>query len=289
MEIAEDKNPYVFQVDSEIVQNVYNTQDNYLISYNEECTNKDTCAIYFSSNDIYFPNTQEVFEKRIVEKDFYEWYGTRLTNVYKHILVRDVYKQWYLSGINNQIDTPEKLKAFLLEQTKSYKIYTLGSSAGGYAAALYGTLLKAEKAIVFNAQFEIGSLLKSSKITVDPLIFRYKNLTISKLYDIKPIIQNQIDIFYFYSLKSPWDMKQYNHIKGVDNVHVISFNTSHHGIPFLKTALSVVVNLDGNKLKKLAQKKQHPIYFTIRMIGVTKTFLGAKKQLIDKYRKKKLK
>lgn len=284
METIKEK---VFQVDAEIVQKVYNTQKNYLIDYNEGCSNKDTCAIYFSSNDIYFPNTQEVFQKRIVEKDFYEWYGTRISNVYKHILIRDIFKQWYLSGINSQINSPEKLKDFLLEQTKGCKIYTVGSSAGGYAAALYGSLLNAERALVFNAQFEIASLLKSSNSFINPLLFRYQNLPISNLFDIKSKIQNKINIFYFFSSKSPWDIIQYNHIKDLSNVYVISFNTSHHGIPFLKSALKVVINLENGKLKELSKNRQKPIFFTIRMIGLIKTLKGAKKQLSEKYKKRR--
>ena len=287
MEIKENKHPYVFQVDSEIVQNVYNTQDNYLISYNEECTNKDTCAIYFSSNDIYYPNTQEVFQQRIIEKDFYEWYGTRITNAYKHILVRDVHKQWYLSGINKEISSPEKLLKFLKNETKGYTIVTVGSSAGGFASVLYGSMLKAKKAIVFNAQFEIKTLLDSSNSSTDPFIFRYKNLPVSKYYDIKPFINKNTKVFYFYSLGSKWDAEQHEHIKDVQSIHVIPFSTNHHGIPFLKSALNVVINLEGYKLTKFIKSKNNPIVFTIRMIGLVKTLQGAKKQLLHKYKKRK--
>lgn len=286
MEIAEDKNPYVFQVDSEIVQNVYNTQDNYLISYNEECTNKDTCAIYFSSNDIYFPNTEDVFKNKIIDKNFFEWYGIRIKNVYKHILLRDVHKQWYLSGVNKEINSPESLLKFLINETKGYTIVTVGSSAGGFAAVLYGSKLKAKKAIIFNAQFEIKTLLDSSTSNIDPFIFRYKNLPVSKYYDIKPFLNKSTDVFYFYSLGSKWDAEQHEHIKDVQSIHVIPFSTNHHGIPFLKSALNVVINLERNKLKKFIKSKNNPIIFTIRMIGLVKTFQGAKKQLLHKYKKK---
>tara|TARA_R110002126_G_scaffold286935_3_gene439232 strand:- start:8445 stop:9302 length:858 start_codon:yes stop_codon:yes gene_type:complete len=285
MEIKKDKNPYVFQVDSEIVKNVYNSQDNYLISYNEKCSNKNTCAIYFSSNDIYFPNTQEVFEQRIIEKDFYEWYGTRITNAYKHILVRDVHKQWYLSGINKEINSPESLLNFFITETKGYSILTVGSSAGGYAAVLYGSMLKAKKAIVFNAQFEIKTLLDSSNSSTDPFIFRYKNLPVSKYYDIKPFINKSTKVFYFYSLGSKWDAEQHEHVKDVQSINVIPFSTNHHGIPFLKFALNVVINLEGYKLTKFIKSKNNPIVFTIRMIGLVKTFQGAKKLLLHKYKK----
>ena len=48
---------YSFQVDDAIVQEMRNTRDNFLIQYDKQCPTKEYCAIYFSSNDIYFPNT----------------------------------------------------------------------------------------------------------------------------------------------------------------------------------------------------------------------------------------
>lgn len=286
MEI-EKQEPYVFQVDSKIVQDIYKNEDNFLISYNENCKDKSTCAVYFSSNDIYYPNKEEVFKERIIDKNFFEWYGTRIQNVYKHILIRDVHKQWYLSGINNEVNSPEKLVEFLLHETKGYSIITVGSSAGGYASVLYGSMINAKKAIVFNAQFEIKTLLDSSVNTTDPFIFRYRKLPVFKYYDIKPFVNDDLEVFYFMSVKSKWDSEQCEHVNGVKNIHVLKFDTKHHGIPFLKSALGKVLNLDGEILKKYTKSINNPIVFTIRMIGLIKTFQGAKKQLLYKYRKKK--
>ena len=87
-------------------------QSNFLIEYNENIVQKKICAIYFSSNDIYYPNDENTFRKKIVEKNFYEWYNTRIENAHKHIFIRDIHKQWYLSGINAEVNTPEKLLNF---------------------------------------------------------------------------------------------------------------------------------------------------------------------------------
>lgn len=104
----------MFQIDSEIVQSVYNKLPNYKIVYDDSCS-ENRCAIYFSSNNIYYPNTEEIFRKRIVEKDFFEWYHTRV-KARKHIFVRDVFKQWYIDGINTEIDSPEKLLTWLKQE-----------------------------------------------------------------------------------------------------------------------------------------------------------------------------
>ena len=95
----------MFQIDSEIVRSVYINQPNYKIEYNNSCK-ANICAIYFSSNDIYYPNNEDIFQKRIVEKNVFEWYNTRI-NARKHIFIRDIFKQWYLEGINAKLDSPE--------------------------------------------------------------------------------------------------------------------------------------------------------------------------------------
>lgn len=265
MEIRKDK--YVFQVDSDVVKGVFNSH-NYLIVYNQECKQKDTCAIYFSSNDIYFPNNEQVFTKKILEKDYYEWYNIRINTAFKHIFIRDVFKQWYLSGINRNLNTPEKLLSFLQKETNGLNVITLGSSAGGYAAVLYGQLLQAQKILCFNGQFELNRLLKESKEEINPLIFRYMNSNLRRYYDLKPFIENQSSIFYFYSNKSKWDINQYNHIKSFNELNFISFNTTHHGIPFLKNCLIKVINYDNHKLKQLSNKTQNPLLFSIKVDGV---------------------
>ena len=76
---------YVFQTDSEIVNKVYQEQDNYLIEFDEK-GDKEWCAVYFCSNDIYYPNTEEIFRKRIIEQNFFEWYHSRINKAFKHIV-----------------------------------------------------------------------------------------------------------------------------------------------------------------------------------------------------------
>lgn len=277
---------YVFQVDSDIVQQVYTKEDNFLIEYDNK-GDKNWCAIYFCSNDIYYPNTEEIFRKRIVEKNFFEWYHSRINKAYKHIFVRDIFKQWYLTGINAKIDTPEKLTEFLQKETKGYNIVTVGSSAGGYAAILNGSLLNAKYALAFNPQFEIKSLLDKSSEMINPLVFRKQKLK-SRYYDIRPYINEDIDIFYFYSNASKWDIEQNCFIKGCkSNIYELSFNTSHHGIPFLKIALPNVLNTEVEELKFWSTTRHSPLLFTIKRVGFYKTICGFFKQVYQKYRKRR--
>lgn len=280
-----DKTSYIFQVDSDIVQQVYNRQNNFLIEYDDQ-GEKNWCAIYFCSNDIYYPNTEEIFRKQIVEKNFFEWYHSRIRKASKHIFVRDVFKQWYLTGINAKINTPEKLTEFLRKETKGYNIVTIGSSAGGYAAILHGSLLNAKYVLAFNSQFEIKSLLKTTTEKVNPVLFRHLS-TIDTYLDIIKYINNNTDIFYFNSSKSKWDIEQSLYIGNKPNIYNIKFNSSHHGIPFLKVALPVVLNFNIEKLKRLSGITHNPIWFTYQMVGLVTTIAGFYKQLYSAYKKRK--
>lgn len=278
----------VFQVDSTIVQNVYHTNNNFLIEYDDSAVNNDYCAIYFSSNDIYFPNTEEVFKRRIVEKNYFEWYGTRIKKAWKHIFVRDIFKQWYLKGINSQIYTPELLMKFLAAETKDMKVITIGSSAGGYASLLYGSMLNAERIMAINPQIEVNSLIKRSTASRNPILFRYLDTVVIKYYDLRNIIDiNKDNVFYLYSTKSSWDKEQFCHISKYSNMHHIPFYTSHHGIPFLKIALEKTINMENKSLIQFEKKLNNPYLFTMRMVGLYKTFIGIYMQLLSHYKRKK--
>lgn len=276
---------FVFQTDSDIIQQIFK-KDNYLVEYNEQCTNRTVCAIYFSSNDIYFPNKEDVFRKRIVEKDFYEMYHTRLNSAYKHIFVRDIKKQWYIGGINSIINSPELLLKFLKKETEGYSVITIGSSAGGYAAMLYGSLLNAKHVFSFNGQFEVNTLLKTSNKQIDPLLFMYAESELAHYFDLRDFVNKEIVIYYFSSLGSNWDYQQYNHIKDIPSVKPILFKTSHHGIPFVKSALPIVINMESETLDKMVGKKFNPLLFSIKKAGFLKTFTTLYKQL--KYKIKTL-
>lgn len=276
---------FVFQTDSEIIRDAFE-KDNYLIVYNEQCEDRTLCAIYFSSNDIYFPNSEEVFRKRIVEKDFYELYNTRVSSAYKHIFVRDIKKQWYISGINSRIHSPELLLAFLKAETEGFSVITVGSSAGGYAAVLYGSWLSAIRVFSFNAQFEVNSLFNVTNAQINPLLFRNRGLPLSKYFDLRDFINDKVDIYYFVSSGSEWDYQQYIHVSNMPSVKPIFFKTAHHGIPFVKSALPFVINLDTDALDKFVGKKFNPIGFSIRIVGFVETFASIYRQLMQKRKRR---
>lgn len=286
--MEQDNRTLVFQVDSEIVKK-QRKQSNYRIEYNQENA-KNVCAIYFGSNDIYFPNTEASFKYSIIEANRYEWVHQKIAGVKKHIFLRDIYKQWYLAGINDEINTPEKLFDWLRIQTDGYKIYTVGSSAGGYAAILYGALLNADKVYAFNPQLELNSLLETSE-EINPLIYRLQNSELRKYYDLLPIVveSKNHNIFYFVSIDSPCDKTQYQHLQenaGNGILKTIRFKSSHHGIPFPKIALKKVLNSKIQDLINDARRVHNPIIYSINKVGLYTTITGLIKQISTLFFKK---
>ena len=92
----------------------------------------DICIVFFSSNGLYYPNTIAEFEKTVMQEDRYEWenhLSDRRIRDYagKVILVRDVYKQWYVKGISSMQDSVEVVKELLAQLTEGCRIVTVGS------------------------------------------------------------------------------------------------------------------------------------------------------------------
>lgn len=285
---SEDK---VFQVDSEIVKNAYRNLDNYLIVEDDTNieANEKICALYFSGHSIYFPNNEQVFNNQIIKKNRFEWYGKRFKAASKHIYLRDIHKQWYLTGINARINSPEKLLDFLKEQTDGYQIVCIGSSAGGYAALLYGALLNAKVVFAFSPRLECHSLERRSNPSINPLYFRLKNTERVKYMDIIPFLKESSNrIYCFYPSKSKLDQIQLSHLNSnysseLSNLKVIIFNTAKHGVPFPKVALEPILYNCWRNLDNLAAKTQNPILYSIKQVGLLKTIKGMYVQLKNHY------
>lgn len=280
-----------FQVDSDTVNNYRKENANYVIEIDDNSPNKDLCVIYFSSHNIYYPNTPESFYKNIIRNDKYEWRNNTPISAYKQIFIRDLYKQWYIRGVNNIQITPPDLLNLLKHHTSGFRVITVGSSAGAYAAILYGIQLCAEKVFAFNPQFELNSQLETTSEEINPVLFRDRENKLMEYYDITSVIKQKPDnnIFYFFSEKSSWDKQQYEYLAASNadlHVNTIGFKNRLHGIPFPRVALTKVLNLSDKELKGLCGRNIDPIMFSIRQVGFIKTIIGVSKQLLKAVAKK---
>ena len=286
------KSQLIFQIDSPVVIEAFKA-DNYSIEYTDETSHvkSDLCVLYFSSNEIYYPNTLDSFNYLIIQRDKYEWKRNKFPRANKHIFIRDIHKQWFLSGINITLDNPQKLLDFLRKETAGYRIITIGSSAGGYGALLFGSLLKCERIYAFNAQLNLNITMRNSNSVTDPILFEKANDDTWKDYfDLSNFISPTTDSFYFQSCRSKMDIDQYEAIskEAQNNLKIIRLQTSNHGFPFLRINLPYVLAFTPKEIAQYVNKTFHPILFSIRLIGIIPTVSFVLKALKDRYQKKRL-
>lgn len=255
--------------DSSIFLKQYrDSSNNYKIVDNVGGGNK--CFIYFSGNGIYDPSTVDEFSKTIVNKDRYEWTKWR-ANSAREIYIRDIHKLWYTYGINSYYNNVEKVLQLLEELSKGYEIVTVGSSAGGYAAVLFGSLLKAKQIFAFSAQFDLEAWLEGSNYSDSEI-----NEVLSRgNTNLKGIIeQYRVPIYYFYPSESQKDIQQMHVVKECDNVILIGVKSKLHGKALYANTLPDVLNENDKKLqslcKKYRNKNTHPFILALYTSGVKK-------------------
>lgn len=192
---------------NELLHKFYEENDNYKVIVNNE--NNDRCIIFFSGNGLYFPNTYGTFHEIVEIKDRYEWevvaqsplirdhYGTM-------IFVRDVYKSYYVKGINGKIRSIDMLLPFLVQITHGMHIVTCGNSAGGYMAVIAGAYLEAEYVFSFGGLWSIEDR--------DEYYLRKYKKERGSYFNIAQYARD--NVIWFYSAFNEWDSIQKNYLGG---------------------------------------------------------------------------
>ncbi|WP_125140100.1 hypothetical protein [Clostridium transplantifaecale] len=253
-------------------------KNNYMIRLTPE---GQYCAIFCSSNNIWFPCTKEAFEASIINKDRYEWTNFHIPIAKKEIFVRDIYKSWYVTGINEELNSIDNLTDFLRKETAGYKLILIGSSAGGYLAALLSAKLNASYAIVFSAQFEL-----KNKWAYDgnPFLRKYEETDKSRYYDLNTLLKaSDRPIYYVVPIKSENDYYQYMHVKDIPCVKPIIFNSRHHGIVMLKGNMNRFLSLSQEEIQAIYEKNSNKrislIGFSLQLEGFWHTVFEVAMQI----------
>jgi hypothetical protein len=265
------------QFDISAVLEFYRDHENYEI-INLDSSNS-TCMIYFSSNGLYYPNNPEVFRREIVERERFEWKKNALRSVGKLVFVRDVTKQWYITGINSKINTVDLLADFLRQECEGFTIICVGSSAGGYAAALFGCLLNAQHVFCFSGQFSLEYLLKNDVAKIkNPTLFKYaEQADHRKYYSLQALVSSsQTQIFYFYPSKCEQDLLQSDLVAKFSNVYSFPFDSMIHGQTCYLLNFMDLFRLSNQSLHLLQEefcgRLISPLRFSIRVSGFLKTY-----------------
>ena len=111
--------------------------------------------------------------------------NTRASSLAEEIIfVRDIYKIWCINGINVKVDSQDKLAKFLKQIVGNREVITVGSSAGGYMAILFGTLLNASSIYALSPQVNLHEYNKDH--TIDHYNDWLETPDILKYMDLKP-------------------------------------------------------------------------------------------------------
>ncbi|GMK42374.1 hypothetical protein PCCS19_54330 [Paenibacillus sp. CCS19] len=266
-------------------------KENFTIKYTNSAENDEYIAIYFSSNGIYFPNTLETFEHTIINRNRYEWTSNLIQKAHKHIFVRDLFKQWYLEGISSELNTIETVLSLLRRETAGKKIITVGSSAGGYASILFGTMLNAEIIFSFAPQLSLRVWAQESQAERDPLLFKhFHNKAVNQYYDLKDYIERSRSyVFYFAPANSTLDIPQVEVAQSISNIKMFKFTSSKHGVPFTLPALTSIMNRDTSELidlyNKYKGKEINPLLFSVKIAGLYPNIRMAIKKIQKKLKR----
>lgn len=265
----------IWNVDNDdCVVNQYN-QSNYKIV--ETSNNNGYCVIYCSSNDIWYPNEKYTFMQKVVKEDRYEWTGITCRLAKKEIYIRDIYKSWYVIGINSKCNSIDKLLELLRIEIGEMPVVCIGSSAGGYLAALLACLLHAEYGIVFSAQFELNNKWALDR---NPFLKKFElDKSRNKYYDLKSyLLKSTSPIYYICPIKSESDYYQLRHIREIECIKPLIFNSKHHGVVVFKNNLSTLISMTQGELELVYRSYMNtnicPFSFSVKLVGLYNTVIG---------------
>lgn len=257
---------------------VYLNSTNYKIVQGDSNA-PNRCFIFFSSNGLYFPNTETEFHRKVVLGDRYEWekLSPPKSEYRKAIFIRDVRKTWYVDGISKQLNSIESVLGMLKNETRDFaEVICVGNSAGGYAATLFGMLLGADKIFSISGYFDITSLVN------DPtnLALQQANLVPEKFkwFDLSSLLSNNdCSIYFLFPENCEMDKLQARIIENVQSVRVFPFKHDTHGVcaqnfvyPYLFVKSKAELDSQSYRVRNKSWSK---VEFSIALIGLRETLL----------------
>ena len=202
--------------------------------------NSDLCFVFFSSNGLI--NGKKTKEY-IIENDYYEFINIcnnpKIRNISsKILLLRDLELNFYVNGINEAINSIDKMIELIKVNTKNKHIIAAGYSGGGYMAILISLFLdNVIKVFSFGGVLNLyswkGSLNDTSFLENTSLVEASKILSKSKYFNLLPFLSRRChpSIFHFYGNKSKSDLLVLEEFKNYqdDKIFFIGVDSDKHG------------------------------------------------------------
>lgn len=157
------------------------------------------------------------------------------------IFLRDFNQGWYHKGVDSKLDRLDKITEYLQEiisANQYQKICFIGNSMGGYAALLFGSLLKVDRVLAFAPQTFINPFLRL--INYDrrwakqiSKVYAFNNKR-KEYFDLKKTLsQNQnfkTELNIYYSPEHRLDKKHAERLKNINNVTLHPVEKGGHGV-----------------------------------------------------------
>lgn len=140
--------------ESEQLLNRYYKENNFeIVDLNQSKKKKRICYVFFSSNGLYKSRNNVVDVEEMHETNRYEWKSICenkkiIRKASRIIYLRDVFKAFYIKGINEKYNSIDKVIDFLSKETNGMDVVLAGSSAGAYMSLLVGNKLNNTKRII---------------------------------------------------------------------------------------------------------------------------------------------
>jgi hypothetical protein len=156
------------------------------------------------------------------------------------LFLRDLNQAWYQKGVDENINTISKLADFIRTKTlaKKYKkVILIGSSLGGYAAILFGTMLNVNTVIAFAPQSFIDKwrrFIYRDKRWLNPVKGVYNNPKKEKKYfDLKVFLKTleyDTEILVYYGSIHRLDSLHAKRLSEIKNIKLIPVEEGGHGV-----------------------------------------------------------
>ena len=232
------------------------------------------CYIFFTSHGLFFPTTLFEFQHEVVEKNKFEWVNIgsekRIQEkAAKYIFVRDIYKNFCIEGISAVCNSHYKVAEKLKTLTKGYKVVTVGSSAGGFMAVLFGCLLNAEAIYAFSPQISLEIYNK-----YHPIKYFEKYRTTQPFMDLKQLVNEyRGNMYFFYANACDEDIAQYEYIEEFEKVRFFSINGKVHGAPLYGISIREILCMPYLELDNLFYKYKNKRISPARFLLTTNGFI----------------
>jgi hypothetical protein len=157
------------------------------------------------------------------------------------IYIKDATNNWYLTGVKGVGSTPQEISEFLAEiisQNKHIKkVYTLGISAGGFAAILFGYLLQCNSILSICPQTILSQNMLDSVEHPESLhknIFRTLNIIQDKYqsFELMNIIKNNYETKcnLLYPYYNETDRAHANNLINIPGLTIIPLASEEHSL-----------------------------------------------------------